>query len=87
MSIRASRTTRCRALWISRRSRTQSSAAAFVNHREGPYGAKGFSEGSMLPIAPAVANAIKDAVGIKLLDLPITKEKMLKALKEAGKAA
>ena len=59
-------------------------------HREGPYGAKGLGEISLVPVAPAIANAVYDAVGIRIKDLPITPEKILKALKEknvADKAA
>jgi len=44
---------------------------------EGPFGAKGVSEGTLLPVAPAVANAIYDATGIRVKDLPITPEKIL----------
>lgn len=46
----------------------------------GPFGAKGMSEGSMLPTAPAVASAVADAVGVRIADLPITSEKILRAL-------
>jgi CO/xanthine dehydrogenase Mo-binding subunit len=34
------------------------------------------------PVAPAIANAIEDAVGVRIKDLPITAEKVLRALKE-----
>ena len=47
-----------------------------------PFGAKGVGEPVINPIAPAVANAIYNAVGIRIKDLPITPEKVLKALKE-----
>jgi len=47
---------------------------------EGPFGAKGVSEGTILPIAPALANAVDDAVGVRIKDLPITPEKVLAAL-------
>ena len=36
----------------------------------------------MLPTAPAIVNAIQDAVGVRLRDLPVTPEKILKALEE-----
>ncbi|RLB00776.1 MAG: xanthine dehydrogenase family protein molybdopterin-binding subunit, partial [Deltaproteobacteria bacterium] len=39
------------------------------------------------PSAPAIANAIYDAIGVRIKDLPITPEKVLKALKEKGKGA
>jgi CO/xanthine dehydrogenase Mo-binding subunit len=46
----------------------------------GPYGAKGASETAILPGAPAIANAVYDAVGVRIVDLPITPEKVLAAL-------
>jgi 4-hydroxybenzoyl-CoA reductase alpha subunit len=49
---------------------------------EGPFGAKGMAEPANNPTAPAIANAIYDAVGVRIKDLPITAEKVLKALKE-----
>ncbi len=48
----------------------------------GPFGAKGAGEPGMVPTAPAIANAIYDAVGVRIHDLPITPEKVLKALRE-----
>ncbi|MBI2372245.1 MAG: xanthine dehydrogenase family protein molybdopterin-binding subunit, partial [Deltaproteobacteria bacterium] len=51
-------------------------------HREGPFGAKGLGEPGLAPTAPAIANAIYDAVGVRIHDLPITPEKVLKALQE-----
>lgn len=57
------------------------SMIAAVPHREGPYGAKGFSEGGLVAVAPAIANAIFDATGARIRDLPITKEKVLKMLR------
>ena len=53
-------------------------------HREGPYGAKGMGETTNVPLPPALANAIFDAVGIRIYDLPITAEKVLNALKQAA---
>ncbi len=49
---------------------------------EGPYGAKEVGEGATLPIIGAIANAIEDAVGVRIKELPITPEKILNALKE-----
>ncbi|WP_342128807.1 xanthine dehydrogenase family protein molybdopterin-binding subunit [Hydrogenophaga sp. OTU3427] len=49
----------------------------------GPYGAKGASETAILPGAPAIANAVFDAVGVRITDLPITPEKVLAALRQA----
>jgi CO/xanthine dehydrogenase Mo-binding subunit len=51
----------------------------------GPFGAKGIGEPSLLPTAPAIVNAIRDAVGIKINDLPVTPEKILLALKNEAK--
>jgi CO/xanthine dehydrogenase Mo-binding subunit len=48
----------------------------------GPFGAKGLGEAAIMGAAPAIANAIYNAVGIRLKDLPLTPEKVLKALAE-----
>jgi 4-hydroxybenzoyl-CoA reductase alpha subunit len=47
---------------------------------EGPFGAKEAGQGPLLPVIPAVANAIYDAVGVRIDEVPITPEKILKAL-------
>ena len=49
-------------------------------HGPGPFGSKGAGEGTILPIASAVANAIHDAVGIRITRLPITPVRILEAL-------
>jgi 4-hydroxybenzoyl-CoA reductase subunit alpha len=49
---------------------------------EGPFGAKGMGEASLLPTSAAIANAIEDAIGVRIKELPITPAKILKALKE-----
>ena len=49
---------------------------------EGPHGAKGFAEQPLMGIAPAVANAVYDAVGVRINELPITPEKVWRALNE-----
>jgi CO/xanthine dehydrogenase Mo-binding subunit len=46
----------------------------------GPFGSKGGGEGGILPIASAIANAVHDAVGVRITDLPMTPEKVLAAL-------
>jgi hypothetical protein len=53
---------------------------------EGPFGAKEASEGSLAAAIPAIANAIYDAVGIRLRESPFTPERVLSALraKKAG---
>jgi 4-hydroxybenzoyl-CoA reductase alpha subunit len=48
----------------------------------GPFGAKEVGQGPLLPIMPAVANAVYDAVGVRIDEVPITPEKILKALDE-----
>jgi len=53
-----------------------------ATHREGPWGAKGIGEMTTVPIAPAIANGIYDAVGVRIKDLPITPDKILSALKK-----
>jgi 4-hydroxybenzoyl-CoA reductase subunit alpha len=50
---------------------------------EGPFGAKEVGQGPLLPIMPAVANAVFDAVGVRIDEIPVTPEKIVKAL-EAG---
>jgi len=49
---------------------------------DGPFGAKGIGEPGLVPTAPAIANAIYDAIGVRIKSLPITPEKILEALKE-----
>jgi carbon-monoxide dehydrogenase large subunit len=49
-------------------------------HQEGPYGAKGIGEPVLSPTAPAIANAVEDAVGARIQELPLTCEKVLRAL-------
>ncbi len=49
---------------------------------EGPFGAKEVGEGATLPVLAAVAHAIANATGVWIKDLPITSEKILKALKK-----
>ncbi len=48
----------------------------------GPYGAKGMSEGGLLPVASAISNAVSNAVGVRIHDLPLTPEKLWCALRE-----
>jgi len=50
------------------------------NDKEGPYGAKEAGEGPIHPVLPSIANALHDALGIRLFELPITPEKILKQL-------
>ncbi|MFN2531897.1 MAG: xanthine dehydrogenase family protein molybdopterin-binding subunit [Pyrinomonadaceae bacterium] len=48
----------------------------------GPYGAKEVGQGPLLPVPPAVANAVYNAVGVRIDEVPITPEKVLRALKD-----
>jgi CO/xanthine dehydrogenase Mo-binding subunit len=53
----------------------------------GPLGVKGIGEPAMIPTIPAIMNAIYDAVGVRITDLPATPERVLAALREKGRAA
>src|SRR6185369_9148079 len=53
--------------------------------KNGPFGAKEVGQGPLLPIMPAVANAVFDAVGVRVDEVPITPEKILKALKDKSR--
>jgi CO/xanthine dehydrogenase Mo-binding subunit len=55
---------------------------------EGPFGAKEAGQGPLLPVIPAVANAVHDAVGVRIDEIPISPDKVVKALelKRQGKA-
>lgn len=57
----------------------------------GPYGAKGAGEGAIVPIAPAIAAAVRQATGVRFRELPMTPERVWRALRaaenEAGNAA
>ena len=52
----------------------------------GPFGAKGVGEPTLVPTMPAILNAIYDAVGVRIVDLPATAEKILMAIKEKERA-
>lgn len=58
-----------------------------VPHRDGPFGAKGIGETALIPVAPAIANAVYDAVGVRIKDMPIKAEKIFMALEERKKEA
>src|SRR3989337_2071440 len=51
----------------------------------GPLGAKEVGQGPLLPVMPAVANAVYDAVGVRVDEVPVTPEKVLKALRRKQK--
>jgi CO/xanthine dehydrogenase Mo-binding subunit len=50
----------------------------------GPYGAKGIGEGVITSTVPAIANAIYDAIGVRMFRMPMTAEDILRALKKGG---
>ena len=50
----------------------------------GPYGAKGVGESGTFGVSPAIANAIEDAVGVRITELPITSEAVYRALRRAA---
>ena len=62
--------------------------AIIVEHPDpnGPYGAKEAGEGPLHPAIPAIANAVFDAVGVRIDDLPITPMKVLRALRERAQS-
>jgi CO/xanthine dehydrogenase Mo-binding subunit len=47
----------------------------------GPYGSKGMGEGGILPVAPAITNAVADAIGVRMFSLPLTPERVWRAIK------
>ncbi len=51
-----------------------------------PYGAKGIGEPVTIPMGPAILNAIYDAIGVRILELPATPERLMKALRESEKS-
>lgn len=56
-----------------------------TNDKQGPYGAKGVGEAPLIPTAAAIANAVSNALGIDILELPITPEKVLIAIRNRKK--
>jgi CO/xanthine dehydrogenase Mo-binding subunit len=53
-----------------------------VPQPDGPYGARGIGEHTMIPVAPLVANAVEDAVGVRITTMPITAERLYLALED-----
>jgi CO/xanthine dehydrogenase Mo-binding subunit len=53
-----------------------------AEQKSGPFGAKGLGESGTFGVSPAIANAIHDAVGVRITELPITAEKVLRALRQ-----
>jgi len=50
----------------------------------GPWGARGIGEPAMVPTAPAIANAVFDAVSVRMTRLPITPERLWRATRAPG---
>lgn len=59
--------------------------AVETDEQEGPFGAKGVGEAPLIPTAAAIANAVCNALGIEIFDLPMTPEKILRAIAEKRK--
>jgi 4-hydroxybenzoyl-CoA reductase subunit alpha len=55
--------------------------------REGPFGGKEAGQGPLNPVIPAIANAVYDALGVRIDEVPITPDKVLKALKAEAPTA
>ncbi|MDH2900154.1 MAG: hypothetical protein PXY39_04210, partial [archaeon] len=53
----------------------------------GPFGAKGLGEHGCIPTAAAVANAVYDAIGVRIHELPLTPDKIVNALARKGEKA
>jgi carbon-monoxide dehydrogenase large subunit len=51
-----------------------------VPQPDGPFGARGIAEHTMIPAAPIIANAVEDALGIRIKSMPITAEKIAMAI-------
>ncbi len=51
---------------------------------EGPFGAKGLGESGVIPVSAAVANAVKDAIGVRFTELPITPARVFEAMRTAA---
>lgn len=52
------------------------------NEPNGPYGAKEVGEGAIMPTIPAMLNAIYDATGVRVNELPVTSERLFMAMKK-----
>jgi 4-hydroxybenzoyl-CoA reductase subunit alpha len=58
-----------------------------IPDREGPFGGKEAGQGPLNPAIPAIANAVYDAIGVRIDEVPITPDKVLKALRAASTSA
>ena len=57
-----------------------------AEQHNGPFGAKGAGESGTFGVSPAIANAIEDAVGVRIAEMPITAEAIYRALRAKGGA-
>jgi 4-hydroxybenzoyl-CoA reductase subunit alpha len=55
------------------------------NEPNGPFGAKEVGEGAIMPTIPAILNAVYDAIGVRIHELPLTPERVYMAIQEAKK--
>src|SRR5262245_26068651 len=53
-----------------------------VPHRQGPFGAKGVGETGMFCVSPAIGNALYDAIDVRVMEMPLTPERVLRALRQ-----
>ncbi|RPH51135.1 MAG: 4-hydroxybenzoyl-CoA reductase [Desulfobacteraceae bacterium] len=56
------------------------------NEPNGPFGAKEVGEGAIMPTIPAILNAVYDAIGVRIHELPLTPERVYRAIQEAKKS-
>jgi len=56
-----------------------------TNDPEGPFGAKEVGQGPLLPVIPALANAVHDALGVRIAEVPITPDKVVAALRDVAR--
>jgi len=56
-----------------------------TNEPNGPFGAKEVGEGAIMPTIPAILNAVYDAIGVRIFELPLTPERVYNAIQEANK--
>jgi len=64
--------------------RVMQSEAVEAEQHSGPFGAKGVGESGTFGVSPAIANAIDDAVGVRLTSLPLSAEALYRALRAAA---
>jgi CO/xanthine dehydrogenase Mo-binding subunit len=58
-------------------------SAVEVPESNGPFGAKGIGETGMFAVSPAIGNALADAIDVRILDVPLTPERVLRAIRQA----